>query len=144
MNAAGMAIGIVAIFSGVAIGVLMLAFPGGINPAYPAWIAILAPLAFVLGGVLACAHALGRPTLVAAAFSGFALCLLAIVNWGAFFSSSIQCLETVSFLGMEILQRYPSEVECRAGLRIIMAYLDAVVLIAVAVLVWRRWASRDP
>jgi hypothetical protein len=142
VNPAGLAIGIVAIIAGLAIGALMLAFPGGLNPAYPAWIAMLAPLVFVLGGVLVCANALNRPAVVGAAFKALALCLLALVNWGAFFSNSIQCLETVSFFGIEVLQRYPSEADCQAGLRIILAFLDAVIVIAVAVFLWRSRASR--
>ena len=120
----------------------MLAFPEGINPAYPVWIALLAPLAFVFGGMLVCAHALGRPAFVAVTFTALALCLLVIVNWGAFFSSHIQCRETLSFLGLAILERYPSEVECQTNLRIIMACLDAVVIVLLAVVVWRRVANR--
>ena len=125
---------------GVAIGYVMLAFPEGTNPEYPIGIALLAPLAFILGGVLVCAHALGRLSIVAIAFAALALCLLAVVNWAAFFTSHVQCRETLSFLGFAILERTPSALECGASLRVIMASLDAVVLIALAVYGWRRWA----
>ena len=121
MNRAGIAIGVVAVILGLAFGSLMIVSPEGINPAYPIWVALLAPLAFVFGGLLVCAHALGGPAFVAITFRGFALCLLVLVNWGALFSTHIQCREAVSFLGLPILERYPSELECRAGLRVIMA-----------------------
>jgi len=144
VNPAGIAVGVVAILIGLAFGSLMLASPEGLNPAYPIWIALLAPLAFVFGGMLVCAHASGRPGFVAITFSALAFCLLLIVNWGAFFSSHIQCRETLSFLGLPILEWYPSEVECRSSLRVIMACLDAVVLVLVAVLIWRRVANGHP
>jgi hypothetical protein len=137
----GVAIGILAIVIGLAVGYAMIAFPEGTNPAYPIWIALLAPLAFILGGVLICAHTLGRFSMVAIAFGALAFCLLAIVTWGAFSSSHIQCRETLSFLGLRILERYPNELECRAGLRVIMACLDAGVLVVLAVSAWHRWAG---
>ena len=143
MDRAGIAIGIVAILVGLAIGSLMIASPQNINPAYPIWIAFLAPLACVFGGLLVCAHALGRPIFIPIMFIGLALCLLVVVNWAAFFTSHIQCRETLSFLGLAILERYPSEVECRASLRIVMACLDAAVLVPVAVLGWRKLIRRD-
>ena len=56
-----------------------------------------------------------------------ALCLLAIVNWAAFFTGHIQCGEAISFLGAAILERYSSEVECRNNLRIVVACIDTAV-----------------
>jgi len=142
VNRPGIAIGVVAVLVGLALGSLMLASPQGINPAYPIWIAMLAPLAFVCGGLLICAHALGQPVFVAITFRALAFCLLVIVNWGAFFSDHIHCREALSFLGVAILERYPSEVECQSSLRIIMGCLDAAVLVFLTVLVWGKVASR--
>lgn len=142
MNRVGIAVGVVAILIGLAIGSLMLVSPEGINPAYPIGIALLAPLAFVLGGSVVCAHALDGTTFVATMFKALALCLLVLVNWAAFFTSHIQCRETVSFLGVALLERYPTEVECQTSLRIIMACVDAVVLVLLAAFIWHRVASR--
>jgi hypothetical protein len=143
VNPGGLALGVVAMLMGLALGSWMLASPEGVNPAYPIWIALLAPLAFVLGGALACAHAVGRPAAVAITFKAFALCLLLIVNWAAFFTSHIHCRETLSLLGVAILERYPSEIECRASLRIVTACLDTAVLVFVAMFVWRKVANRN-
>jgi hypothetical protein len=138
---AGIALGIFAILVGLAIGYAMLAYPENLNPAYPRWVALLAPAAFVSGGLLACAHAAGRPGLVAMAFRILALCLLAIVNWGAVFSNHIHCRETVSFLGLALLDRYPSEVDCRDSLRVLVIGIDAAVLLVTAAFVGRKWMS---
>jgi hypothetical protein len=119
----------------------MFAFPEGISPTYPIWIALLAPLSFAFGGLLIIAHALGYSRFSALATKALALCLLVIVNWAAFFASHIRCREAISFLGVAILERYPSEAECRESLRLIMACMDSVVLVALLVFVWRRFAS---
>lgn len=141
MNRAGIPFGVFAILVGLGVGCLMVAFPEGVSPAYPIWIALLAPLAFVFGGLLILAQALDNPGFSALAVKALALCLLVIVNWAAFFAGHIQCRETLSFLGAAILERYPSEVECRESLRIVMACLDSVVLVALLAFVWRKWAS---
>jgi hypothetical protein len=141
VNHAGIAIGVVAVLVGLTLGSLMLASPEGINPAYPVWIALLAPLAFVFGGFLICAHALGQSVFVAITFRAVAFCLLVIVNWGAFFSDHIHCREALSFLGVAILARYPSEVDCKSSLRIIMGCIDALVLVLLTVLVWEKWQA---
>ena len=80
MDRAGIPFGIVAILVGLGVGYLMLAFPEGVSSSYPIWIALLAPLAFVCGGLLMLARALGYPSLLAFAVKAFAVCLLLIVN----------------------------------------------------------------
>ena len=141
MDRAGIPFGVVAILVGLGIGYLMFAFPESINPTYPIWIALLAPLAFAFGGLLIVAHALGYPSFSALATKALALCLLVIVNWAAFFASHIQCRETISFLGVAILERYPSEAECRESLRLVIACMDSLVLVAILVFVWRKFAN---
>ena len=146
MDRPGIPFGVLAILVGLGIGYLMLAFPEGVSPSYPIWVALLAPFAFVLGGSLIFAHAMGYPSFFALTVKAFALCLLAIVNWAAFFSGHIKCRVVVSFLGVAILQRYPSEVECQESLRIVIGCMDALVLVAVLVFAWRKFAGgqREP
>jgi hypothetical protein len=140
---ASIAMGIVSIIIGLASGYFLLVSPENINPEYPIWIAFLAPLVFLFGGLLIFAHAFNHPTFNKIMLSALALCLLVIVNWAAFFTSHIQGRVTISFFDIPILEQYLSEVESRANLHIIMACLDAVVLVVLIGFGWRRLASRD-
>jgi hypothetical protein len=141
MDRAGIPFGVFAIVLGLGLGYLMLAFPEGVSPGYPIWVALLAPLAFLLGGLLLIAHALGVPGFAAFAVKALALCLLAIVNWAAFFTSHVQCRVIVSFLGVAVVERYPNEVECQESLRIVMACMDLPILIVILAFVWRKFAG---
>jgi len=134
-------LGIAAVLVGLGSGYAMVEYPEGLNPAWPIWIALVVPVVFVLGGSLIIANALGYLRVSGIMVTVVALCLLAIVNWAAFFTSHIQCREAISFLGAAILERYPSEVECRDNLRIIVACLDTVVLIPLVTFIWRKLAS---
>ncbi len=140
---AGLAIGAVTMLVGLAAGYAMLAFPGNLSPDYPLGVALLVPVAFIACGLLACAHALGRPRGVAIALGALAACLWLVANWGAFFSSHLQCRETFSFLGLVSFALSPSEAECADRLRLVMIYVDAIVLLALAVFAWRRLAGRS-
>ena len=141
MDRAVIPFGIVALLIGLGSGYLIVEYPEGLNPAWPIWIALVVPIVFVLGGVLIVANGLGYPKFSGIMVTIVVLCLLAIVNWAAFFTSHIQCRETISFLGVAILERYPSEDVCRDQLRIIVTCLDTVVLIPLIVFVWRKLAS---
>ncbi len=141
-DSAAIAMGIVSIAVGLVLAYWMLAFPEGINPAYPLATALLAPLVFVSGGLLACAAVSGRRMLVDIAFGSLALGLLALVHWGAFSSGAIECRETVSLFGIALLERYPSEAECRSSLRRLLEGFDVVVSIALAAIAWRKAARR--
>jgi len=141
MDRATIPFGIVAVLVGLGSGCLMVGYPEGLNPAWPIWIALVVPIVFTLGGLLIIASGLGYPKLSGTMASVVALCLLVIVNWAAFFTNHIRCREAISFLGAAILERYPSEVECRDSLRIIVACVDTVVLIALVALAWRKLAS---
>lgn len=138
MNRALVAFGIVALIVGVGSGYLMYTHPEGLNPAWPIWMALLAPAVFALGGLHVIAAGLGQPRLSNAMLGAIVFCLWAIVNWAAFFTTHIQCRATISFLGAEIVERYPSELECRNSLRAIVAAIDALVVIAVGVSAWHR------
>ena len=141
MNRAAIPFGIVAVLVGLGSGYAMVEYPEGLNPAWPIWMASVVPIVFVSGGLLIIANGLGYPKFSGILVTVVALGLLAIVNWAAFFTSHIQCREAISFLGAAILERYPSEVECRDQLRIVVASLDTVVLIPLVVFGWRKLAS---
>jgi hypothetical protein len=141
VNRAAIPFGIVAVLIGLGSGYAMVAYPEGLNPAWPIWMASVVPIVFVSGGLLIIANGLGYPRLSGILVTVVALGLLAIVNWAAFVTSHIQCREAISFLGAAILERYPSEVECRDQLRIVIASLDTVILIPLVVFVWRKLAS---
>jgi hypothetical protein len=133
------AFGVVFLIVGVGTGWLMYAHPEGLNPAWPIWMALLAPAVFVLGGLHLIATGLRQPRLSSSMLLAIVICLWAIVNWAAFFTTGIQCVVTASFLGAPIVDWYPSETECRESLRAIIAAIDALLLIAVGVSVWRRY-----
>jgi hypothetical protein len=135
--------GIVAVIVGFEIGYLMYAHPEGLNPAWPLGLAMLAPAAFILSGMHMIAAGLGYPGVANMMLLAVAVCLVAIVNWAAFFTTRIQCSETVSFLGVPVLSRYPSEAECRVGLRIIISCMDALILLPLLWFAWRKWQSRS-
>ncbi|PWT86327.1 MAG: hypothetical protein C5B56_12640 [Proteobacteria bacterium] len=141
MDRAVIPLGIVAVLVGLGSGFAMVEYPAGLNPGWPIWIALIVPIVFVLGGLHIIANGLGYPKFSGAMLTVVALCLLAIVNWAAFFTNHIQCREAISFLGAAILERYPSEVECRDNLRIIMVCIDTVVLLPLLAFAWRKLAS---
>ena len=135
--------GIVALIVGFGSGYLMYAYPQGLNPAWPIWMAMLAPAVFILGGIHMVAAGLGRPGVAQATVQAIVVCLLAIANWAAFFTTHIQCKETVSFLGVSILTRYPGEAECRLGLRVVVSCIDVLILLPVLWFAWSRWQKRN-
>lgn len=134
--------GIVALMVGLGSGFLMNAYPGGLNPAWPLWMAMLAPAAFIFGGMHMVAIGLGYSGGAQATMGALALCLLAIVNWAAFFTTHFQCMETVSFLGMSIFSRYPSDAECQSGMRMLVSGIDALILLPAVWFAWRKWQGR--
>jgi hypothetical protein len=135
-------IGIVVLIVGLGCGYLIYAYPQGLNPAWPIWMAMLAPAVFILGGMHMIAAGLGRPGVAHAMVRAIVVCLLAIANWAAFFTTHIQCKETVSFLGVSILTWHPSEAECRLGLRIVVSCIDVLILLPVLWFAWSRWQKR--
>jgi hypothetical protein len=134
--------GVVILGVGLGIGYLMYEHPEGLNPDWPIWLAALAPALFALGGLHMVSEGLGFPRFSIAMLRLIAVCFWAIVNWAAFFTTHIQCIETVSFLGFEIFDRYPSEMECRNGLRVIIVCVDALIVLPVMVLAWRNLQKR--
>jgi hypothetical protein len=70
------------------------------------------------------------------------VCFVAIANWAAFFLARVPCRQTASFFGVPILQRYPSELECRTSLRTIVASLDAVIVLFFIALAWHQLRRR--
>lgn len=133
------AFGIVTLLIGVGSGYFMYTRPEGLNPAWPVWLALLAPAVFVLGGLHMIAAGLRQPRLSNVMLRAIILCLWAIVHWAAFFTAGFQCVATLSFLGVPIVDWYPSEMECRNSLRTFLAIIDVLVLILVGAFVWHRY-----
>jgi hypothetical protein len=130
--------GIVALIVGLGVGYLMYAHPEGLNPDWPIWMASFAPAVFALGGLHMVAGGLGYPRFSIAMLRVVALCLWAIVNWAAFFTTRFNCLVTVSFLGITIFNGPPSEMECRNSLRVIVACVDALIVLPSVAFTWRK------
>lgn len=146
MNRVQVAFGLFAVIVGVGVGYLMYTHPEGLNPEWPIGIALLAPALFVLGGLHVIAAGLDQPRLSIAMLRAIVFCFWAIANWAAFFTTHIQCRATVSFLGAEIVGWYPSEMECRNSLRILVAGIDLLVVLSVGVFAWHRYRTprREP
>lgn len=122
--------GIVALLVGVGIGYLMYTHPEGLNPEWNIWIAMAIPAMFALAGLHMIASGLNLHRLSMAALKLIPLGLLMIANWAAFFTTGYQCSQTLPFLGVEILQRYPSEAACQFQLRTIMGGIDTMIVLA--------------
>lgn len=142
MNRPLIPFGIVFLAVGLGIGYLMLSHPQGLNPSWPLGMALLVPAAFTLGGLHMVAQGLGYSSFSAAILKAIVICFVAIANWAAFFTARVPCRQTASFFGVPILQRYPSEMECRSSLQAIIGCVDAIALFIVIALVWRRVRSR--
>lgn len=134
--------GIVALMVGLGSGYMMYAYPEGLNPAWPLWMAMLGPAVFVLGGVHMIAAGLDRPGVAHAMVRAMVVCFLAIANWAAFFTPHIQCVGRLSFLGVPVFTRYPSEEECRLSLRIIIGCVDALILLLIIGFAWSQRQRR--
>ena len=138
-----MVVGVVALLVGLGTGFLILSHPEGLNPAWPLGMALLAPVVFFLAGLQIIATGLGCARFSGVLLAAIALCFLAIANFAAFFTTGFGCVETLSFFGVPILRRQPSEADCRNQLRVIMACVDALVLLPAAVFAWRKARSRE-
>jgi hypothetical protein len=130
--------GIVALVVGLGTGYLIFAHPEGLNREWPIWMASLAPASFTLAGLHMVAGGLGYPRFSVAMLQLIAVCLWVIVNWAAFLTTSIHCLETVSFLGIAIFNRCPTEIECRDSLRMIIVCIDAMIALPFVVFARRK------
>jgi hypothetical protein len=143
MNRAMVAFGLLAVIVGVGIGHLMYTHPEGLNPAWPLWMALLAPALFVLGGLHVIAAGLDQPRLSNAMIRAILVCFWAILHWAAFFTAHFQCRATLSFLGVEIGGWQLSETECRYSLRAFVAILDALVVLVIGAFVWHRYRAPE-
>jgi hypothetical protein len=66
--------GIAALVVGLGTGYLIYAHPEGLNPAWPIWMASLAPAVFALGGLHMVAGGLGYPRFSSAMLQAIAVC----------------------------------------------------------------------
>lgn len=137
--------GLLTLAIGLGVGYMIYTHPEGLNPAWPLWMALFAPGVFVLGGLHLIAAGLGQPSLAVVMIRAILICFFAIIHWAAFFTTSVQCLVTVSFLGSAVFGWHPGEAECRNSLRVIVAAIDALVIAGLCVFAWqqRRSPSRE-
>jgi hypothetical protein len=142
MKSGQVAFGLFTLIVGVGIGYLMYTRPEGLNPQWPLEMALIVPAVFVLGGFLLIAEALDQTRLSIAMIRAMLFCFWAIVHWAAFFTTHIQCRGTASFLGAALVGWHPSEMACRNSLRVIVAAIDALVVIFVGVFAWHRYQAR--
>lgn len=138
MNRAQISFGVFTLIVGVGIGYLMYTHPEGLNPSWPMWMAMLVPALFALGGLHIIAAGLDRPRLSAITLRAILVCLWAIINWAAFFTTGVQCRAAISFFGAQLINWYPSEVECQKSLQAIIASLDTLVVIVFIAFAWHR------
>ncbi|MES1245430.1 MAG: hypothetical protein ABUT39_27750 [Acidobacteriota bacterium] len=137
MNRPLAAFGLAFLLVGLGTGYLMVTQPEGLNLQWPLGMALLAPAVFVLGGLHLIAAGLGQPRLANAMVVGILVALWAIVHWAAFFTT-FPCRATVSFLGATLVEWYPSEVDCRNSLRVLVVLLDALVVVTVGAFIRHR------
>jgi hypothetical protein len=140
-NVGQLGMGAVALLVGVGTGGLMLAYPEGLSPNWPIWVAMLAPAMFVLCGLHLLGTGLGYPRFGMLALRGILVGMLLMLHWYTFFTETMQCTAGLSFLGFEILRQAPGERECRAVLVAIVLTIDAVIFLPWAVFAWRSRRS---
>ena len=129
---------------GVAVGWLMVAHPEGLNPSWPLGMALLAPALFLLGGVFLLSAGLGFPRVAVVAIRAVLLGFLAIGNWAAFFTAHVPCRNSVSFFGVPLLTRIPTDEACRSQLRGFMTSLDVIVVLFAAIVAWQKLRKPAP
>jgi hypothetical protein len=138
MNAAAVVMGIACLAVGAGTGGLMLAYPAGLSPNWPIAVALLAPGVFALAGLHLLGTGLGYPRFAIAVLQILVVCMWGMLHWYAFFTANMQCTAGVSFLGLPLFRWRPGEVECQAVLQTIVIALDAIILVPVVLLGWRR------
>jgi hypothetical protein len=110
-------------------GYFMIAHPGGLNPEWPLVMALMAVSVFAFGGLHLLAVGLGYPRVSGILLQVILLALLGVFNWAAFFTTHFQCTQTVSFLGIEVVNRIPSEESCRNGMKVMVGTIDLVIVL---------------
>lgn len=141
MNRAPILFGIFALLVGLGTGFLIYAFPEGLNPEWPLWMAMLVPVLMMLGGLHMIAAGLNCPRFSGIFLRALPLCFLAIANWAAFFTTHIHCVETISFLGFALFSWHPNEMECRNSLRLLMSCVDAAVVFLYIASFRQKWRN---
>jgi hypothetical protein len=114
---------------GLGVGYMMYTQPGGLNPEWPLWLAMVAPALFAFGGLHLLATGLGFPRLSIVMVRAILIAFFGIFNWTAFFTTTMQCTDSVSFLGIELVRTIPGEEACRNGMRLIVGSIDLIVFL---------------
>ena len=100
--------------------------------------------AFAFGGAHLIAVGLGCARVSGMMLRAILVVFLVIFNWAAFFTTHYECTQSVSFLGVELVQRIPSEESCRNGMKVIIGTIDLVIVLGLIALAKQRWQrARD-
>lgn len=135
--------GVFSVLVGLGMSYLMIRFPENLNPDWPLGAALIAASVFTLGGLHMIGSGLGKPRLSSGAILATVFCLVAVVNYAAYFTDHYQCRGSLSFLGLPVMRWYSTEEECRNSLRILMAGFDAFLLFVFGGAYWLKFrASR--
>ena len=136
--------GAVSAIVGVSVGYLMVAHPEGLNPSWPLGMALLAPVLFLLAGVFLLSSGLGFPRVAVVAIRAILLGFLAVGNWAAFFTAHVPCRNSVSFFGVPLLSRFPTDEACRSQLRGFIAGLDGIIILFAVTIAWQKSRRAAP
>jgi hypothetical protein len=131
--------GFVFVVVGLGVGYLMYTQPEGLNPEWPLWLGMMAPAVFAFGGLFLMARALDCPRLSMMMLRILLLGFFGIFNWAAFFTTHMQCTDSVSFLGIELVRTIPSEEACRNGMRLIVGSIDLIIFLGLVAYAKKRW-----
>jgi hypothetical protein len=135
--------GVAMLCAGAGIAWLFYAHPEGFHEGWTIWVAWIVPALFVLAGLHLLGTALNYPGIAMMTLRIIPIALLLLINWAVFFTPNVQCVETISFLGFTVLQRYPSNEECRLGVMIIVGTIDAAIVIPTLVYALRKWRKQQ-
>jgi predicted acylesterase/phospholipase RssA len=66
------------------------------------------------------------------------VCMFLMIHWAAFFTTNIQCGETLSFFGIPIYENYPTAAECSTRLKVIVTCIGGLILSVVVAYLWQK------
>jgi hypothetical protein len=131
--------GLISLVVGLASGCLIYTHPEGLNPEWPMGMALLAVSVFAFAGLHMIAVGLGYPRVSGIIVQVLLVAFFGVFNWAAFFTTHIQCIDSLSFLGIELLRHIPSEESCSNGLKVIVGTIDLLIFLGFVVYAKQRW-----
>ena len=132
------AFGVLAVVVGLGVAWGMVAYPEGLNPDWPLWMALVVPALFAFAGLHMIAESMGSTRLSGTLLRFVLLCFLAIGNWAAFGSTHVECARTISFMGFAVFGWQPTAAQCLNSLRMLVAGIDAIIVAVLLAFAWNR------